>query len=45
MEMDIYLKTHSNYIVRELVVRGYEQFLRSYQSVTLDNMSEAFGVR
>lgn len=44
MEKDIYLKTHSNYIVRELVVRGYEQFLRSYQSVTLANMSDAFGV-
>ena len=44
IDMDVYVKPHCNYIVRELVVRGYTQFLRSYQSVTVENMASEFGV-
>ena len=39
-----YLQPHAGYIVRELHVLGYRQFLDSYQSVTLENMAASFGV-
>jgi len=44
MVADRFLQPHSNYILRELHVLGYKQFLDSYKSVTLDSMAMTFGV-
>eukprot|EP00871_Galdieria_phlegrea_P004602 jgi/Galph1/5142/GphlegSOOS_G3687.1 len=44
LERDRYLRTHAFYCIKELRVAAYNQFLISYQSVTLDAMSKAFGV-
>mmetsp|Transcript_14606 Transcript_14606/g.31664 ORF Transcript_14606/g.31664 Transcript_14606/m.31664 type:complete len:441 (+) Transcript_14606:76-1398(+) len=41
---DRYLQPHSGYIMRELHVLGYKQFLDSYKSVTLESMVASFGV-
>lgn len=41
---DRYLQPHSGYIMRELHVLGYKQFLDSYKSVTLESMAISFGV-
>ena len=39
-----YLQTHAGYIIRELHLLGFRQFLDSYQSVTLKSMAASFGV-
>lgn len=39
-----YLQPHSGYILRELHILAYRQFLDSYQSVTLSSMSHSFGI-
>lgn len=39
-----YLQPHSGYILRELHVLAFQQFLDSYQSVTLESMATSFGV-
>merc|ERR1712232_1089897 len=41
---DRFLQKHCGYIMRELHVLGYKQFLDSYKSVTLDSMATSFGV-
>lgn len=41
---DRFLQPHCGYIMRELHVLGYKQFLDSYKSVTLESMSKSFGV-
>jgi len=41
---DRFLQPHCGYIMRELHVLGYKQFLDSYQSVTLESMAKSFGV-
>jgi len=41
---DRFLQPHCGYIMRELHVLGYKQFLDSYKSVTLQSMAESFGV-
>lgn len=41
---DRFLQPHSGYIMRELHVLGYKQFLDSYKSVTLESMAKSFGV-
>jgi len=41
---DRYLQPHCGYIVRELYVLGYKQFLDSYKSVTIKSMATIFGV-
>jgi 26S proteasome regulatory subunit N7 len=41
---DRFLQPHSGYILRELHVLGYKQFLESYKSVTLESMAMSFGV-
>ncbi len=41
---DRFLQPHSGFIMRELHVLGYKQFLDSYKSVTLDSMAKSFGV-
>eukprot|EP00550_Attheya_septentrionalis_P003413 CAMPEP_0198293264 /NCGR_PEP_ID=MMETSP1449-20131203/16236_1 /TAXON_ID=420275 /ORGANISM="Attheya septentrionalis, Strain CCMP2084" /LENGTH=440 /DNA_ID=CAMNT_0043992781 /DNA_START=4 /DNA_END=1326 /DNA_ORIENTATION=+ len=41
---DRFLEPHSGYIMRELHVLGYKQFLDSYKSVTLESMASSFGV-
>jgi 26S proteasome regulatory subunit N7 len=41
---DRFLQPHSGYIMRELHVLGYKQFLDSYKSVTLESMAASFGV-
>mmetsp|Transcript_5194 Transcript_5194/g.6310 ORF Transcript_5194/g.6310 Transcript_5194/m.6310 type:complete len:429 (+) Transcript_5194:71-1357(+) len=41
---DRFLQPHSGYIMRELHVIGYKQFLDSYKSVTLESMAQSFGV-
>ena len=39
-----HLQPHSGYILRELHILAYRQFLDSYQSVTLSSMAKSFGV-
>jgi 26S proteasome regulatory subunit N7 len=41
---DQILQPHSGYILRELHVLGYKQFLEYYKSVTLESMAMSFGV-
>jgi 26S proteasome regulatory subunit N7 len=41
---DRFLQPHGGYIMRELHVLGYKQFLDSYKSVTLVSMASSFGV-
>jgi 26S proteasome regulatory subunit N7 len=41
---DRFLQPHAGYIMRELHVLGYKQFLDSYKSVTLESMAASFGV-
>jgi len=41
---DRFLQPHCGYIMRELHVLGYKQFLDSYKSVTLESMAKSFGV-
>jgi len=41
---DRFLQPHCGYIMRELHVLGYKQFLDSYKSVTLSSMATSFGV-
>lgn len=41
---DRFLQPHCGYLMRELHVLGYKQFLDSYKSVTLDSMAKSFGV-
>lgn len=39
-----YLQQHAGYVLRELHVLAFQQFLDSYQSVTLESMAGSFGV-
>ncbi|KAL9190191.1 hypothetical protein ACHAXT_007402 [Thalassiosira profunda] len=39
-----YLQPHAGYLLREMHVLAYRQFLDSYQSVTLESMAQSFGV-
>lgn len=41
---DRYLATHARYLVREMRVLVYSQFLDAYKTVTLGAMAEKFGV-
>lgn len=41
---DRFLQRHAGYLLRELNVLGYKQFLDSYKSVTLANMAQSFGI-
>lgn len=41
---DRFLQPHCGYLMRELHVLGYKQFLDSYKSVTLVSMAKSFGV-
>jgi len=41
---DRFLQPHAGYIIRELHVLGYKQFLDSYKSVTIESMASSFGV-
>jgi 26S proteasome regulatory subunit N7 len=41
---DKFLQPHCGYMMRELHVLGYKQFLDSYKSVTLESMATSFGV-
>jgi 26S proteasome regulatory subunit N7 len=41
---DRFLQPHAGYIMRELHVLGYKQFLDSYKSVKLDSMAKSFGL-
>lgn len=38
------LSIHAKYYTRELRIKAYAQLLESYRSVTMDNLSAAFGV-
>lgn len=38
------LAPHARYYVREMRVKAYTQILESYQSLTMERMSKAFGV-
>lgn len=44
LQSDRFLQPHCGYIMRELHVLGYKQFLDSYKSVTLQSMATSFGV-
>jgi len=41
---DRFLQPHAGFLMRELHVLGYKQFLDSYKSVTLESMAVSFGV-
>ena len=41
---DRYLAQHARYLVREMRVLAYSQFLDAYKSVLLENMAAVFGV-
>ena len=41
---DFFLAKHNNYFIREMRIKVYTQFLQSFKSVTIDNMSQCFGV-
>jgi len=41
---DRFFHPHCGYIMRELLVLGYKQFLDAYKSVTLESMATSFGV-
>lgn len=44
IKSDFYIGSHYKYIIREMRIKAYSQYLQSYKSVTLDNMSKNFGV-
>lgn len=44
LEEDRYFATHSRYLVRELRILAYTQFLDAYKSVVMGTMATAFGV-
>lgn len=44
IKTDIYLSAHAGYILREIRIVAYSQFLESYRSVTTESMATAFGV-
>lgn len=41
---DKYFCTHGAFYLKETRIRGYQQFLQSYKSVTMGSMAQAFGV-
>jgi 26S proteasome regulatory subunit N7 len=41
---DFFLAKHNNYFINEMRIKVYSQFLQSYKSVTIGNMSQCFGV-
>jgi len=41
---DRFLQPHAGYLMRELHVLGYKQFLDSYKSVTMESMAASFGI-
>eukprot|EP00752_Nemacystus_decipiens_P006181 g5578.t1 len=44
LESDRYFARHSTYLVRELRILAYTQFLDAYKSVVMSTMATAFGV-
>lgn len=44
LEDDRYFSTHVRYLIRELRILAYTQFLDAYKSVVLSTMATAFGV-
>lgn len=44
LTLNRYLSRHMRYIIRELRVLAYSQYLESYRSVTLASSAKAFGV-
>ena len=45
MDNDVFIQKYREYFVREMMCKGYVQFLSSYQSVGITKMAEVFGVR
>jgi len=44
LRRNMYFSMHVRYIVREMRLLAYTQFIESYRSVTLSSMAESFGV-
>jgi 26S proteasome regulatory subunit N7 len=44
MSSDIWFGTHLSYLIKELRVRAYNQFLEPYEAVQIGTMAAAFGV-
>jgi len=44
IKKDIYMAPHVGFLMREIRIVAYKQFLEPYKSVTLDAMAETFGV-
>merc|ERR1712216_830368 len=44
IEQNRYMASHMRWMIREMRVLSYSQFLDAYQSVTLENMATTFGV-
>ena len=39
-----FLSEHASYLIREMRIRAYAQFLDAYKSVTMQGMANAFGI-
>ena len=44
LKNDFYLSKHYNYYINEIRIKAYSQFLKSYKTVSMDNMASVFGV-
>jgi len=44
IKSDYFISKHTNYFIREMRVKLYSQFLKSYKSVTLENMAKSLKV-
>ena len=44
LKTDYYVSKHCNYFMNEIRIKVYSQFLRSYKTVTMENMANVFGV-
>ncbi|KAK8794609.1 hypothetical protein WA158_001590 [Blastocystis sp. Blastoise] len=44
LENDKYMSKHIHYIIRELRIQAYNQYLKSYKTCTMDSIAHIFGV-
>ena len=44
VKKDFYFSKYYNYLINEMRIKVYSQFLQSYKTVTMDNMAQVFGV-
>lgn len=44
IESDSLLKTHKKFLIKQLRIKAYEQYLEAFKTVKLSSMASAFGV-